>query len=329
MRLRMIWEAAPHNAFTDLIRYNDLWYCVLREGLGHASDDGRARIIRSRDGLTWEPVALLAWEGGDVRDPKLSITPDGQLMVSAAVRLLQPEGDDRHRSVTWLSADGDGFSGPFACPTGLGTWRWSVTWHDGAGYSFGYGGRDRGGTLYRTDDGRRWKPVARELFPPGLASETSIVFMPDERAYCLLRRDPETTHSALAALGTAWPPYTSWEWIELGLRMGAPEMILVADENRLLAVARLYDPVRTSLCEIEPLACRLPEVKQLAAARWRAAELIPFPSGGDTSYAGVALHAGELWISYYSSHEGRPRVYLALMLVPAPPPRLGWCAPES
>ena len=34
-----------------------------------------------------------------------------------------------------------------------------------------------------------------------------------------------------------------------------------------------------------------------------------FPSGGDTSYPGIVWHDGKLWMSYYSSHEGKARIY--------------------
>src|SRR5262249_6659452 len=40
-------------------------------------------------------------------------------------------------------------------------------------------------------------------------------------------------------------------------------------------------------------------------------ELITLPSGGDTSYAGLVWHDDLLWVSYYSSHEGRAPIYLA------------------
>jgi hypothetical protein len=33
--------------------------------------------------------------------------------------------------------------------------------------------------------------------------------------------------------------------------------------------------------------------------------------GRDTSYAGMVLHQGLLWISYYSSHEEKTCIYLA------------------
>ncbi len=78
-----IWDAAPHNAFTDLIRFKDRWFCTFRESEAHVGGDGRIRLIESRDGKTWTSAALLEEKGVDLRDPKLSITPDGRLMVVA------------------------------------------------------------------------------------------------------------------------------------------------------------------------------------------------------------------------------------------------------
>lgn len=38
---------------------------------------------------------------------------------------------------------------------------------------------------------------------------------------------------------------------------------------------------------------------------------LKLPSGGDTSYPGLHIYKKHLWISYYSSHEGKTSVYLA------------------
>ena len=35
------------------------------------------------------------------------------------------------------------------------------------------------------------------------------------------------------------------------------------------------------------------------------------PSGGDCSYPGMVEHDELLWLSYYSSHEGKTSIYLA------------------
>ncbi len=297
LEVRKIWDQAPHNAFTDLIRFDGQWYCAFREASSHMSGDGRLRVIRSVDGEEWISAALMEWDAGDVRDAKLSITADGRLMLNGAVRYLEPVDGNRHQSVTWLSPDGLNWSEPFACPSGLGTWRWSVTWHKGTAYSFGYSGKDEHGCLYRSEDGQTWEVVQADVYPDAetYGNETSLVFLNDDTAYCLLRRDKG---SCSALLGSSRPPYTEWKWGDLGIRVGGPKMIPFGEE-RFLAAVRLYDEnQRTSLCWINPQKIELTEALEL-------------PSGGDTSYAGLVMHDELLWISYYSSHEGKAAIYLA------------------
>jgi hypothetical protein len=50
VKVQKIWDQAPHNAFTDLVRFQDRWFCVFREGQGHVSPDGALRVITSADG---------------------------------------------------------------------------------------------------------------------------------------------------------------------------------------------------------------------------------------------------------------------------------------
>lgn len=295
--VRKIWDQAPHNAFTDLIRFQDRWYCAFREGQSHISDDGKLRVLRSENGDDWTTAALIHWNGGDLRDAKLSLTADGQLMLSGAVRFLEPRQGHQHQSVSWLSPDGEHWSEPFACPTGLGTWRWSVTWHDSTAYSFGYSGKDKQGCLYRSADGKTWEIVKDDVFPDveSYGNETSILFLDDDTAYCLLRRDGKPDS---ALLGQARPPYTDWKWSDLGTRIGGPKMIAYRP-NLFIAGVRLYDGnPRTSLCWVDP-------------AKPSLTEALALPSGGDSSYPGLVLHQGLLWVSYYASHEGKSSIYLA------------------
>lgn len=78
--------------FPSLIRFRDHWYCGFREGKIHMNHpSGRGRIIRSADGKHWETVCLLTWDGGDVREPKFSITPEGWLMVNTSVYFVSDE----------------------------------------------------------------------------------------------------------------------------------------------------------------------------------------------------------------------------------------------
>jgi hypothetical protein len=289
-----IWDQAPHNAFTDLIRYKDEWFCAFREGKGHVSPDGALRVLVSRDARTWSSAALVTSATADLRDPKLAVTHEGQLMLTTAGALHEPK-DHRHQSMAWYSNDGRTWEDPQ--PIGdPGFWLWRVTWHRGLAYSIGYATGDaRLARLYRSYDGKRFDPIVKTLFGRGYPNETAMLFLPDETALIVLRRD-QTDNTA--QIGTAKPPYRTWAWRDLGVRLGGPQALRLPD-GRILVAARLYDgKVRTSLGWLDPATARFTEALAL-------------PSGGDTSYAGLVLHEGIVYVSYYSSHEGKTSIYLA------------------
>jgi hypothetical protein len=53
-----------------------------------------------------------------------------------------------------------------------------------------------------------------------------------------------------------------------------------------------------------------------ASGAWPAS--IALPSGGDTSYPGMVEHDGQIWMSYYATHEGKSAIYFARLAVPPP-----------
>jgi hypothetical protein len=298
VEVRKIWDKAPHNAFTDLIRFKDQWYCTFREGKDHNSPDGAIRVLTSTTGSVWESAALLSSDREDLRDSKLSVTPSGQLMLIAAGALHKPM-EYAHQTYTWFTEDGRNWGKP----TEVGDpnyWLWRVQWHKKVGYGIGYEcGKVQDARLYRTTDGKKFEHVVAPLFREGYPNESSLVFLEDDSCLCLLRRDGK---SATAQLGHAKPPYTDWKWTDLGVRIGGPHMLQLPN-GQILAVVRLYDKkVRTSICALDPKAGKLTELTAL-------------PSGGDTSYAGMVWHDNLLWISYYASHEGKTSIYLAKVKV--------------
>src|SRR4051794_13935662 len=96
-----LWDKGRHNAFTDLIRYKDRWFCTFREGAGHVSPDGALRILTSADGKEWESAALVRSATNDLRDPKLSVTPHGQLMLLGAGALHDKTKGYSHQTYAW------------------------------------------------------------------------------------------------------------------------------------------------------------------------------------------------------------------------------------
>lgn len=300
--VRRIWDRAPHNAFTDLIRFHDRWFCVFREGQKHVSPDGALRILTSIDGRDWESAALITSEHSDLRDAKICVTPKGELMLSGA-GALHDSSTVKHESYAWFSKDGFRWGKPVKIGD-PNQWLWRTTWHGKKALSIGY--ETAGGNfvrLYETRDGRKFRTLVPRLFDREEPNEHSIVFQPDDTALCVMRRDGKPGR---ALLGRARPPYRDWQWQELGQRIGGPQMIRLPD-GRIVVAGRLYEGgVRTSLLWLDPV-------------KGEATEFLKLPSGGDTSYPGLVWHEGKLWVSYYSSHEGKTSIYLARARLPAKP----------
>ena len=113
----MIWDQAKDNEFTGMAYFRDKFYVCLREATEHGvAGDGKVRVIRSAggsgaiSGWTWESVACLDYENPahsnwDVRDPGLTVTPDGRLLLYAGAAPLDATGE--RQSVAWFS-DGNG-----------------------------------------------------------------------------------------------------------------------------------------------------------------------------------------------------------------------------
>jgi hypothetical protein len=289
--VRKIWDAAPHNAFTNLIRHKGEWFCVFREGQGHVSPDGALRVITSKDGETWTSAARITSETADLRDAQITVAPDGRLMLSGAAALHQPAAA-KHQTMAYFSEDGRTWSDGVEIGE-PNFWLWRVTWHQGTAYGLGYSTtEEKSVRLYKSTDGKAFDTLVSNLFDKEYPNESSIVFLEDDSAVCLLRRQGN------GLVGRAKPPYTDWTWKDLGVPIGGPDLFRLPD-GRFVAAVRLYDGgARTSLCWLEPETGSFEE-------------FLRFPSGGDTSYAGMVWHEGLLWVSYYSSHEGKTSIYLA------------------
>lgn len=294
LSVKKIWDSAPHNAFTDLIKHQGKWFCTFREGTAHVSDDGAIQVLQSEDGDKWKSWYRLSLPGEDLRDPKICLTPSGAFMLTfaSADRSGTPV---RHVSKSaFLSSSGQ-LTGPFVIGD-PNMWLWRTTWHKGVAYSVGYETTtEKIVRLYHSRDGRKFEVLVPKLFDQGYPNETGLIFTADDTAICLLRRDG---NPASGQLGSSRPPYKEWSWKDLGVKIGGPQLLQLPD-GRLLAGVRLYDQkVRTSIVEINSAAATL-------------TELIPLPSNGDSSYPGLVWDNGILHASYYSSHEGKTSIYFA------------------
>lgn len=299
LEVNRIWGQAPHNAFTDLVRFRERWYCVFREGSSHVSGDGAIRVLSSPDASSWVSAALITYPAADLRDPKIVVAPGNRLMVTAAAA-MPPSFDYSHKMLVWFSNEGRQWTSAEEIGE-RNFWLWRVTWHRERAVGMGYSTVDpKILRSYTSRDGLQYTALNDNVFDKGYPNETSILFLNDESALCLLRRDAD---SKTAQLGRSRPPYRGWTWQDLGIRIGGPHMIRLPD-GRFIAAVRLYDgQTRTSLCWLEPALPALTEFMVL-------------PSSGDSSYAGLVFHDQVLHVSYYSSHEGKTAIYLAKVRLP-------------
>ena len=303
--LEKIWDQGRHNAFTDLIRFQDQWFCTFREADDHVGGDGQIRVLVSRDGSAWQSAALLEETGIDLRDPKFSVTPDGRLMVVAGGSVYLGTRDLKGRQPrVAFSRDGRSWTKPQRILAN-GDWLWRVTWHKGRAYGVSYDTRPQPGgpvmanewavKLFESTDGLDWRQIA-VLDVPGRPNETTLRFTGDGEMLALVRREAD---DRIAWLGSSRAPYREWKWQPMGYQVGGPNFILL-DDGSMIAGGRLYGKERGAN-----------RTAMGTLTREAYTPLLTLPSSGDSSYPGFVWHDGLLWMSYYSSHEGKTSIYLA------------------
>jgi hypothetical protein len=300
VEVKRIADDAPHSAFTDLVRWNDEFICAFRQGRRHVSTDGRIAVLASSDGEAWSKVAELKLADFDLRDASLSATPEGSLMLIGGA---SPRRQDNESAPTGtfvaFSADARTWTAPQIIVE-PGRWLWRATWHEGQAYGVSYaaGANHPVASLMVSDDGREFREAVPSLMVEGRPTEAVIRFAGDGTAYCLQRRDGAAPANS-AYLGVSHAPYTDWVWHDLGIYFGGPNLTQ-SPGGHWIAAGRI---VREGDATTDVAWLDL-ESKQLVP-------MLTLPSGGDTSYPGLAWHDGFLWMSYYSSHEGKAMVYLA------------------
>lgn len=297
-----IYDTDEYSAFTDLIRFKDAFYCSFRVGNNHAGgEDGKVRIIRSEEGEQWETVALLDKPDIDLRDPKLSITPDGRIMVIMGGSVYDGKTLlSRRPQVSFSDQSGQSFSSPAEVtirPAGgkEDSWIWRVIWNKGTGYGMNYrtGNPDSWDLfLEKTDDGKNFDVVS-QLKVDGLPNEATIRFDRKDQMYVMIRREGG---DKMGMLAKSIPPYTDWHYEKLDFQLGGPNFLFLNKKKLVMGSRKYQGGVKTQIL-----------VTDLDG---KVKKTFVLPSGGDTSYPGMVIFKRQLWISYYSSHEEGTNIYL-------------------
>lgn len=300
--VQRIWEG-DYCAFTSLEKFKGKYYCAFREGSAHYLDAqgnptrGKARIIMSKDGKKWESVALFEIDSLDLRDPKLSIMPDGRMMVLMGGSTYEGKKVKNMYPQVAFTADGKVFTDlqpvqidPAVCRNR--EWIWRVTWHNGTGYGVTYGSDY---ALLRTLDGINYSLVTRLAISndPG---ETTLRFTQNGKMLLMARCEGGNKHGVW---GESKAPYTQWTFKEMNIPLGGPDFCVKGDSMCILGSRSLYAAEKTMMFRGD--------------MHGNFEESFLLPSGGDdNSYTGMLVMGKEVWVTYYSRHEtDKASIYLA------------------
>lgn len=297
-----IWDQAPHCAYTDITRFQNLFYCCFREAPAADHSEGVIRILLSSTGKTWVDQGVIAEAGTDLRDPKIIVTPDGKRLYLLCSGQSATQGRQSRYSTTmdgkvWtplqkLLAKGDTL------------WRVSINPADKRFYGISYNIHPNSGGPapekewslkgYASADGSVWQ-LSSILNVPGQPAEATLRFLKNGSALALVARQGGDRRGVI---GMAAAPYRDWTWASAGVPLGGPNFIELPD-GKIIAASRGFGATPGAHMVLFTMTAS------------SLTPLLELPSGGDCSYPGLLWHDDLLHVSYYSSHEGKAAIYYA------------------
>ncbi len=314
--VRRVFHNGQHNAFTDLVRFQDQIYLTFRSCPdGHMVHPTASIIVlRSQDAQQWKQVHQFHVEQRDTRDPHFLVFQN-RLFVYTGTWFSGPETIpvaqydlNLHLGFAAWSDDGTQWHSPIMLEGTFGHYIWRAREYGGKAYLCGrrkrqFDVRPRGegpevqSMMLESDDGLVWRKCA--VFQEERGDETAFLFEPDGSILAVARRGRDH-----AQLLRSTPPYHQWERSDLDRYVGGP--LLVKWGGRYVVGGRKMTDGRgakTSMCWL--IDDQLHEFAEL-------------PSGGDCSYPGfLELSPQRAIMSWYSTHEtndaGKPitAIYLA------------------
>lgn len=98
---RIYGDGSTYCSFTSMVKLGDVWFLAFREGESHLGDNAVIQLLRSEDGINWTMHQTISAPNIDLRDPNLSIMPDGAMLMICGARMKT--GDDEYSTKTYYS----------------------------------------------------------------------------------------------------------------------------------------------------------------------------------------------------------------------------------
>ena len=301
--IRRVFHNGEHNAFTDLVRFEDRYYLAFRSCPdGHGVNPTSSIIILASDDLhQWSEAHRFSVAKRDVRDPHFLVF-DGKLFVYTGAWHCGDSAPEKywmnqHLGYAAVTDDGKTWRSPIMLEGTYGHYVWRAAAHGGKAYLCGRRKHQFAETTTRaerdplvesallvSDDGLVFK--TQGLFQEEYGNETAFLFEDDGAILAVARGGGQRN----AQVCRSKPPHQEWTRTELDRYIGGP--LVVKWGGRYLVGGRdttSGKPVTTLYW--------LTDNDQLV-------QFAELPSGGDNSYPGfLQLSPRRGVISYYSSHE--------------------------
>lgn len=282
------YHSNKYSAFTSLEYRNNYFYCAFREGDTHVStkgdDNGVVKILTSKDGEKWNEVLLYALTGIDLRDPKLSLAPDGRIMLLVeGVKYNEGKPINRNSFVSFIDVNNKitKLKAIEFTPNMSYNWLWDGHWVENSFYGFTYIPKF---CFIKSADGINYSLI--DTLPLSESpSEASLAQYSKNKLICVVR----TVNNAL--IGISDKRKNCWKWYDSGYKIGGPD---IANVNGDIFVAgRSYDNngKRTTLFKLDKKTFKLSRIMDIS-------------EDGDSSYPGLIYQDGILYISHYYVKNG-------------------------
>ena len=287
-------EGKDYASFTTLEYYRGYFYCAFREANIHVDyngvDNGVITIMRSKNGRAWKDYDQISLNGFDLRDPKLSITPNSRFMLIAeAVKYKQRKDITRKTMVSFMNHSKFGALKEIIFnPSKPYNWLWDVEWVGDKALGFLY---NPNFYAVSSKDGLTYD-VQKEYSFAGFPTEAAITTLDNDRVVVILRINKENSR-----IGIGDKSLKNIEWHDAGCRVEGPDIINI--KGKVYVCGRSFDEkVGVSLYELNKNNYHLRKIMEL-------------PAKGDCSYPGMVFVKNRLYISYYTTERNKVSVYVS------------------
>lgn len=313
-----------HNSNTDLIHWKGYFYLVHAASSFHFASTGCQLVLhRSVDAHTWETLAYFKSPNEDIRDPKLAVINDRLFLYALVNSSFDPEP---YTTVYAVSSDlGNNWS-PLTRLEHEGWLFWKPKTTDGQiWYAAAYWHEHGKSALFSTNDGINWKMVSTIYDRGNRNDETDIEFLPDGKMLAVARLEGDFKAGSYSMffghpsggtlIARSRAGYANFETMAISPITRMDGLAIFSYSGRVFVVGRFQPRLSQPFTRQGSIFAR----KRTAIFEVRDSRLIwlsDLPSAGDTSYAGVVLLSGYLYISYYTSNIQRDPPWIVGMFNP-------------